>query len=519
MRVTDGLIYLVDDNESILELLKDILEGDNFKVMAFSDSQELLDQTYKETPDLFLLDIAMPGIDGINLCRMFKTREELDMVPVIFISGMIDIEDKVKGFAAGGADYITKPFIPIDVLSRVRTHVKLKKYIDQTRSFNTALEEGIRIRTRELQQAKEEAEKANREKTRFLSNINHELRTPLNGIMGMLEILQNKEIPDEEIASYIELTGYSARQLSRLINDILDFTQLNNRSMHFQYEPFSVNGMVRFLKQKYLPGCREKGLEFQIETPTEDVLFTGDESRILQIVENLISNSIKYSLKGKVSVRLLPGEELTIQVSDEGVGIPPESQDEIFKPYVQIDNSYIREKQGLGLGLAIIKDIITQMNGSIDLESDKNGTRFTVKIPSRGTTQAPPAVTQKSSDSGKGRILLAEDDAVSLFYTELTLSEAGFDVTTAIDGSEAASLIASCSYDLALLDISLPKLSGIDVMSRIKEKNPEIPVVAITAYCQEEDIRLFRESGFSEVITKPLNSQVLLQKVNQLFKP
>ncbi len=510
-----GLIYLADDNEPILELLKEILEGDGYSVMGFTESRRIIEQAGIKAPDLFILDINIPDMDGITLCKRFKSTEELQMIPVIFISGMITMEDKVKGFSAGGADYITKPFIPIDVLSRVNTHITLKKSLDQTLSFNTALEEGIRSRTEELQKAKEEAEKANREKNQLLSNINHELRTPLNGILGMLDLLNQKQIEDDEVKSYIELTTYSARQLSRLINDILDYTQLENRTLYFQYKRFTLITLITLLKQKYQVQCAEKGLNFSIKTIGRGLDFSGDETRILQILDNLITNSIKYSLKGTVTVSLSVDQDLIMTIQDQGVGIPPDKGEIIFKPYVQVQNGYIREKKGLGLGLAITKDITIQMGGTIDMTSDEQGTVFTVRIPPHQPDEESGEPLMAKKIPGRGKILVVEDDTVSLYYMEMILCEAGYEVITGINGKEAMELLKEDNYDMALLDIGLPGFSGVDIMRAIKEEGLDLPVLALTAYCQEEDINLFKSEGFKEVVAKPVNSKSLLETLEK----
>ncbi|OQY30821.1 MAG: hypothetical protein B6241_15265 [Spirochaetaceae bacterium 4572_59] len=505
-------IYIVDDNYIILDLLQDILEEDSYDIRTFIQAEPVLRESLNAPPDLFLLDIRMPGMDGISLCRKIKETKELEIIPVIFISGMIDSNEKVLAFEAGGADFITKPFISIDIQSRVRTQLKLKEFLDQTLSFNMALEDGISQRTIELQKAKEDAEKANREKDQFLSNINHELRTPLNGILGMLDLMKQKKPEDEELSLNIDLADYAAKQLSYLINDILDYMQLENKSMLFSYKTFSLSKLLNKLNHIYAPQCHEKGLDIRIESLPEDTFFAGDENRILQILNNLLTNSIKYSLTGTISIKCVLDDELEIQVQDQGVGISEEQRPEIFKPYVQLQHSYLREKQGLGLGLAITQDLLEQMDGSIDLQSTAEGSLFTVRIPPHKEEGDAAPLMSFQSGKGNGEIFIAEDDSISLYYMENVLEDAGYSVTTAINGKEAMEELKEKPYDLILLDISLPSYSGLQIMKELKQ-SCDTPVLAVTAYCQDSDIRQFKEAGFKDVISKPVHSSKLLEVV------
>ena len=518
MSLDNGLIYIVDDNKAITELLEDILKDKDFTVETFSNSEDVLQRSSYKAPDLFLLDIAMPGMNGITLCKTLKVNIDLAIIPVIFITGLQDIEEKVKSFKAGAADYITKPLIPIDVISRVRTQIKLKKFIDKTISFNTTLEKEIEKRTIDLEKSKEEAERANREKEQFLSNINHELRTPLNGIMGMLELMKNKNVETDDIEAYLDLAHYSAKQLSRLINDILDYTQLGNNSLHFQYNLFSLEKMIKMLNRKYVLLAKEKGLKFQINTSPEHLNpFAGDENRILQILDNLITNSIKYSIKGCITVSIQLNDELILTVEDQGFGIPLEKQDDVFSPYVQVQPSYIKDPQGLGLGLAITKDITNHMDGMISLQSTSGGTTVTVRIPPHKVASECKMDIKNTKEKTSGRILVIEDDTVSLYYLEQLLEEAGYSVITAINAKEAESFLEENIIDAVLLDIGLPHISGLQIMENINNRNLGFPVIAVTAYCQEEDILRFKKMGINNVIPKPVESKYLLNLLNNII--
>ncbi len=519
--ILKGKIVIVDDDIYIVNLLQDILTEKGYETVPFQSSEEALAYAEENTPDLFLLDIDIPGMNGIDLCRAIKKIPHLLAVPVIFVSGIMEGSKKVMGFNAGGADYITKPFISMDVLSRVRTHINLKRSMEEILIFNSRLEQEIKKRTLELQRAKEEAEQANKAKSLFISQINHEFRTPLNGIMGMLSLLK-KGAQDEDLQElYIDLADYSANHLSFLINNILDYTQLENNSMLLRYSPFSLTDLFRKLEQLYSLQCRKKGLNLEITHPGESIVFTGDRDRILQILENILTNAIKYSEKGTISIAYTYKDKLDLRISDEGKGIPMEIQNDIFKPFVQKNKRYINGENSLGLGLAITQSLVTAMDGSITFQSTPEGTAFQIAIPAHDANTEKEIEDPVDLKIPSLSILIVEDDTVSIYYLEKILEEAGCHVTQVINGTEALEVLSEKSFDLVLMDIGLPEISGIQVMQEINRIKSDfhIPVIAVTAYSQKEDIKLFDEAGFTDILIKPVSELHLFRMINKYFNP
>ncbi len=385
-------VVVVDDSQDILDILDIILGDYGYNVRTYDSAEAVLrDVPLSFIPDLFLLDVNLPGMSGLALCRSFKETPVLNLVPVIFISGLMEDSDKKEGFEAGGEDYITKPFSKSDVLARVKTHMKLRKSLQELQLLNTDLESRIVERTRELQSAKEEAERANRAKTEFLSNINHEMRTPLNGILGMLNLLRDISM-DQEGASYLSLAEYSANHLSVIIRDILDYSQLETHRMIFHYNPVDIGEMIRKLCTIQRDDAQAKGLDIHIVSPDTESLFTGDETRLYQILTNLLSNSVKYSRKGTITIRYRVEDDLYVEVQDQGIGIPPDKMEDIFLPFLQLDASYTKENKGIGLGLSITRNLVKSMDGSIGLKSDSNGTCFTIIIPDKKVSSVPLAL-------------------------------------------------------------------------------------------------------------------------------
>jgi len=519
---SDSRILIVDDNDNILEILEDILSLEGFTVETCMQSEEALERGRTNPPDLFLLDIRMPGIDGIELCRQFKSDSVTASVPVIFISGLMGMEEKVQGFRAGGADYITKPFHNLDVLVRVNTHIQLRKREILLENMNENLEEMVELRTAELRDAKEAAESANRAKSQFLSNINHEMRTPLNGLMGMLKLMGRLPM-DENMEMYHSLAEFSARHLSSVISDILDYTQLDAGSMKFHFFPFSVRTCLEKICLLQKPQAESKGLSLVWDLPEGAEPFITDETRLIQIVGNLLTNAVKYSKKGTISLRCRQSDVLTIDVEDQGMGIADDKQEEIFQPFMQLESPYTKEHSGMGLGLAICRNLAHSMGGRIEIESKPgNGSRFSVVLPLQPEDKESFMEFEFSEKPLRPdpRILVVEDDTINLFLLESILESKGWEVFQAVNGVEAVEELKLNDPHLVLLDMGLPKKSGVEVLKEIRsmEKYKNLPVIAVTAYSHKEDLNHFREAGINDVITKPISEEALITTVSRYLR-
>ena len=517
--MNESRILIVDDNEMITDLLTDILYEDGYDVKSCSLGADALEQGLADPPDLFLLDITLPDIDGLELCRRFKAEKKTAAVPVIFLTGLLGMEEKAAGFKAGGADYITKPFQNLDVLIRVKTHVQLRKQTRLLESINDTLEEKVEQRTRELRIAKESAEKANQAKTEFLANINHEIRTPLNGLLGMLDLMK-KESMTEDLEMYHNLASFSARHLSAVFSDILDYTQLDSQSMKFNYRSIDPAEVLDKICRIHKLRAEEKNLKLIWKFTGEKTPFVCDEVRLIQIVNNLIGNAIKYSNSGTIKVDCRVGSELIVRVEDEGLGIPPSRTEEIFTPFLQLESPYTKEHSGTGLGLAISRSLTQAMGGLIEVDSEPGrGSRFILTLPQHKAPfpAAPKRQSRAEEDTGPAKILVVEDNTVNLFLLQNILEAAGFEVSEALNGEEAMEEVVSSRPDLVLLDMGLPRKSGLDVIREIREKEEfaDLPVIAVTAYAQKQDQDSFEKAGITAVLTKPVSEIPLLEAVRQ----
>lgn len=418
-------IIVVDDQPANLKLLEEMLKVRGYKVRSFPRGRLALRAAVQNPPDLFLLDINMPEMNGYELCECLKSSPELSAVPVIFLSALSATEDKVKAFQAGGTDYITKPFQLEEVQARVLTHLRLHQLQRTLRLQNDLLEEAVDHRTKELkdalkrlesthdqtlraleaeteaskkleemnarllaanQRANEmaaEAETANAAKSEFLANMSHEIRTPLNGIIGMTNLALDTKLTAEQ-NEYLETAKLSAGALLNVISDILDFSKIEAGKIELEEIAFSLTDCIDAALKTIRFRADEKGLELVCDIGAEvPHAVRGDPGRLRQILLNLVGNAIKFTDEGEVGLKVVAdvieekASKLHFIVSDSGIGIAPEKVDTIFESFSQADASTTRHYGGTGLGLTISRYLVRMMGGRLWVESELgSGSRF-----------------------------------------------------------------------------------------------------------------------------------------------
>lgn len=413
----------------------------------------------------------------------------------------------------------------------------------------------------ELRAAKEVAEAANKTREEFLANVSHELRTPINGILGMLSLLREHDY-DEETTNYLELLEQSGQNLFAIVEDLLDVNRLSRHSLRITPKPFQPSRVAQTCIHQVQRLAERKNLDLRYRDETQGVWMVGDEQRISQITLNLLTNGIKYTNSGYVSLEIRAKHGLEIQVQDSGIGIDNPGISRIFEPFAQLENPYTKTHQGIGMGLAVVQGLVDLMMGRISVDSKPGrGSTFLVELPlerhdppreqlpdvpehaspvtpapgiSRPEPQAgrPPAQSPETADltpapgryQGR-RVLLVEDEAINRLYIQRLLSAQGMIITEAGTGPAAAeqwqrSIDARQPFDLILMDVGLPGMNGMDVIAAMRKKEPgelRTRVCVLTAHAFPEDRNRFLSHGADYYLSKPIRRDTLFGLLDEIW--
>lgn len=381
------LVLIVDDVLENIEVLGGTLAS-TCDIQFATSGPECLNLVRDNLPDLILLDVMMPEMDGFEVCQILKNRSVTRDVPIIFVTAKTDAESEIKALAAGAVDFIHKPILSEVVRARVNAHLKLRARELELKQLNADLEGRVNDKTEVLRHALLQAESAHKAKSAFLSNMSHELRTPLNAILGLTGILIRKSGDEWQRQKLNDIHGAGERLLGLVIS-ILEISKLEAGRFEVDSVDFDIKSLLDLSAGTLQKLALTKGLltAQEIDPALPEVLH-GAYSCLSHVLKNLVSNAIKFSDTGTVTLRAFllsnAGNQLNVrfEVEDQGVGITEEQQRRIFDIFEQADNSTTRKYGGAGLGLAICKHLVLLMKGRIGVNSNQaGGSTFWVSVP------------------------------------------------------------------------------------------------------------------------------------------
>lgn len=378
---------------------------------------------------------------------------------------------------------------------------------------------------------KERAEASERSKSEFLASMSHEIRTPMTGVMGFADMLLDSPLRPEDREKVIKIKG-ATQQLLTIINDILDLSKLDAGRLSIEHLDFNIRSAVDEVLDLVRERARVKNLSLDVDFPDDiDVGVHGDPTRFRQILINLVGNAVKFTHTGGITVRARqPGEGeerfFEFRVIDTGIGISPENQKRLFSDFSQADASISRHYEGTGLGLAISKRLVELMGGEIWVESEEGkGSQFCFRLPfEKAKSDVTGLVRHHAAAHFETtrplNILVAEDNKLNQRIIVATLDKFGHKATVVDNGEQAVDQAGQGDYDLILMDIRMPEMSGPDATRVIRARDDhvaDIPIIALTADAMEEHIRGYLDAGMNACVTKPIDRAALVTTINEVL--
>jgi signal transduction histidine kinase len=491
---------LVDDLEENLLSLEALLRRDGLSLLKARSGDEALELLLRHEVALALVDVQMPGLNGFELAELMRGNERTRRVPIIFVTaGSADMQRRFQGYEAGAVDFIHKPIEPDILRSKAEVFFELFRQRQQIASQRDAL------------QAQSEAlQAADQRKDVFLATLAHELRNPLAPLRHGLDILRiSPNSPDG--AEIRDMMERQLIHLIRLVDDLLDVSRVRQGKIELRKQKIEAADAIRSAMETSRPLIEAAGHTLDTDIAKEPIWLEADLTRLSQVVSNLLNNAARYTPDhGRIALSLQrEGEEAVIAVTDNGVGVAADRQAEIFQLFAQVDHRMERGRGGLGIGLALVKQLTDLHGGSVEVSSDGpgKGSTFKVRLPIVAAPQAAAVSTASQAATAQPLKVLVVDDNEAVAQTVGWMLEAiGHDYRIVHSGREALPAAREFRPDAILLDIGLPGMDGYAVCRALRQEDAfkQTPIIAQTGWGQESDKAQATAAGFDHHLVKPI---------------
>lgn len=456
-------------------------------------------------PDCVVLDFNLPDMDALEVLAQLSGADGLPVCPIVVLTGGTELEAGRMVLRAGAQDYIAKDGLTPLALTRILENAKER----------LAMARELLARNAALQRTEEKLSEADRRKDEFIATLAHELRNPLAPIVTGLQVLRLSK--DGAAPLILDIMERQVRQMSRLIDDLMEVSRITNGKMLLRPQRVLASALIGEAAEAALPLIASAQHTLRIHLPPQLVWLDVDPTRIVQVIGNLLNNSVKYSANGSEITLSAYCEEgaVVFQVTDTGLGIPEEMLGQVFDMFAQVNNTLQRSQGGLGIGLALVKQIVELHHGTVVAKSDGTGkgSTFLIRLPMAG---APGDVAAGGPAEvvmlpGARRILVVDDNVDAATMLALRFSMSGHIVRTVFSGEEALAVTTSFIPEIVFLDIGLPCMNGYEVARHFRA-TPELKdalIVALTGWGGEDDRRKSKEAGFDRHLTKPVEGAVV----------
>ncbi|MEG4493173.1 response regulator [Microcoleus sp. D3_18_C4] len=536
-----GNILIVDDTPENLQVLSATLCDRGYKVRGVINGKMAIRAARSGCPDLILLDIKMPEMDGYEVCTQLKEDPKTSEIPVIFISALDEVLDKLTAFQVGGVDYVTKPFHVAEVLARIEHQLTIQRLKKQLLDRNKELQEEII----ERKKAEEAAAAASLAKSQFVANMSHELRTPLNAILGFTQVMSRDSLLSHENLENLRIINRSGQHLLELINDVLDLSKIEAGIIGLDQRSFDLYQLLDTLEEMFQIKAETKKMQlrFSVEANVPQYIKT-DEKKLRVCLINLLANAMKFTEDGgriwlRVSVESNQQQPaaseshpnstsvepllILFEVEDTGIGIAAAEIDTLFDAFVQTQAGR-KAADGTGLGLTITKKYVQIMGGDIGVKSvlgEGTSFKFNIRVFAAISSEITMATLQRvialEADQPIYRILAVDDNQDNRLLLVKMLQPIGFEVREAENGYQAVEIWESWQPHLIWLDTRMPVMDGFETVRQIRAKEKQSQrrtvIIALTASTFEERKGEIIAAGCDDFVRKPFQEQILFDKM------
>ncbi|MDM8541750.1 response regulator [Desulfococcaceae bacterium HSG9] len=526
-------LLFVDDLPENLQILTNIFKDKYHTILVATSGKEALELVHKMHPDIILLDIMMPAMDGFEVCLQLKMNDNTKNIPIIFITAKNEPQAIVKGFKLGAADYVTKPFNSAELIARVNTQIREKQNRDLILEMNKRLQREIKIRQQiSEEKLKLEAQVFNTRKMEAIAalagGVAHKFNNALNVITGSIDLLKMSHLDDKIVMKNVDRMMSSSKRMVHLTSQLLAYARGG------KYRP-DIMSLGMFVRQS-LPILQHAiGNTIELETVLNKDMFRieADSVQMQMVLSAILTNATEATAKNgvirittqdivvdKTSLKDHPAElkcgpYVCLTIQDNGEGMNAETQSKVFEPF------FTTKFYGRGLSMAAVYGIVRNHHGSVVLDSEPGkGTTVRIYLPAKSVKPAKTIVPDEIPDKGAGTILLIEDEEIICDVTETLLKNLGYNVLTAQNGAEAVSLAKNFEgeIDLALLDIGLPDMKGGEIYHLITKERPDMKVIVCSGFSIDGPVQKILDAGAHGFIQKPYTFAALSARLKKVLE-